>query len=423
MRKTGTYQTLGGLNYFIPYPLPPVNPALELNIEIMSLYGEASFALGQLNEMSIRLSDPKRFIKAYVIKEGLLSSAIEGIHTTLIDIFTHPLGSLKASKETKLVLNYAEALDAALHMLKCEGFPLVTRVILRAHEALLSAGDGEAAPGNFRKQSVRVGDFVPPPAPEVPKLMGLLENYINRPISKLASGEEMLGAYVSEDPHVLNVRKDPSNGATPQIPPGVEFRDRSYEPSEMPPLIRAGLVHIHFETIHPFLDGNGRIGRLLIVLMLIDSGLLNLPILYPSYYFKKHHFEYYQRLDRVRTHGDFEGWISYYLKAIRDSAIDALTRAKEIKNLEIKLKALIKNAPNFVKMRETGALALEFLFTQPITTIAEMSQKLGKAYNTVQNILNEFIKLELVSENIIHKRNKLYRFEVYMNLLEKNYSY
>src|SRR5579863_2487561 len=118
------------------------------------------------------------------------------------------------------------------------------------------------------------------------------------------------------------------------------------------PLIKAGLAHVQFETIHPFLDGNGRIGRLLIVLMLIDAGLLQVPILYPSYYFKKHHMEYYQRLDGVRIQGDFEGWIAYYLRAIRDSALDAHRRAKEIESLERELKALIQTGSDFVKLRE-----------------------------------------------------------------------
>lgn len=373
MRQTGTYQNLGEIKYFTPYPLPPSNPAMEFTPEIAALLTEASFALGKLNAMCEILPDPKRFIKAYVIKEALLSSAIEGIHTTLIEVFTHQLGESKPNKDTQLVLNYTQALDAALTLMKDQGLPLVTRVILKAHETLMSGGEGEKAnPGQFRKQPVRVGDHVPPLASEITKLMDDLEKYIN-------------------------------------------------EPSEMSPLIKAGLAHIQFETIHPFLDGNGRIGRLLIVLMFIEAGLLTQPILYPSYYFKKHHLEYYQRLDRVRTHGDFEGWIVYYLKAIRDSANDAYTRAKDIENLEHKLKELIHTETRFSRIRETAMLALEFLFTQPVTSISEMSQKIGMAYNTVQKILKEFIALNIVSEPTIHKRNKLYRFESYLNLLEKEY--
>ncbi len=383
MRKVGTYRTLGTLNYFIPSPLPPADPQLELTSEIMSLYGEASFALGQLNEMCLKLPDPKRFIKAYVIKEALLSSSIEGIHTTLLDVFTYLPGlnttfgesksDFKPNKDTQLVLNYTKALDAALDLLKIEGLPLAQRVILRAHEALMSGGEGEkSTPGIYRKQSVRVGDLIPPPAQEIPNLMGQLEVFIN-------------------------------------------------EPSEMQVLIKAGLAHVHFEMIHPFLDGNGRIGRLLIVLMLIDNGLLGVPILYPSYYFKKHHFEYYQKLDLVRTQGDFEGWIAFYLKAIRDSARDAYIRAKEIEALESTLKDMAQNDPRFAKMRETATRALDFLFSQPVTGIAGMSHSLGKAYNTVSNILKEFVARGLVSEHIIHKRNKLYRFEPYLALLEKEY--
>lgn len=372
MRKTGTYQKLGDLNYFIPFHLPPLDPTLSMSAEMVSLYGDASFALGQLNEMSERLPDPKRFIKAYVIKEALLSSAIEGVHTTLIEVFTHPISG-SPNKNTQLILNYTYALDESLNMLSNEGLPLVSRVILKAHETLMAGGEGDKAnPGHFRTQSVRVGELVPPPATAIADLMSGLEKYIN-------------------------------------------------QPSEMPSLIKAGLAHVHFETIHPFLDGNGRIGRLLIVLMLINDGLLRLPIIYLSYYFKKHNIEYYQKLDRVRTHGDFEGWIVYYLKAIKDSALDAYARAKEIESLDATLKALIFADQGFTKMRDTAVSVLEALFIHPITGVTELSEKLGKAYNTIQNILKEFVRHNIVSESVIHKRNKLYRFEKYLELLEKEY--
>lgn len=371
VRETGIYKKLGELSYFIPHPLPPANPSFHMNVEIMKLYGEASFALGQLNEMSSRLPDPKRFIKAYVIKEALLSSAIEGIHTTLIEVFTHVLGNSKPSKDTQLVLNYTEALEAALNMLRKKNLPLVERVILKAHQTLMTVGvDEKADPGSYRKLSVRVGELIPPPATEVPKLMSGLEKFIN-------------------------------------------------ENSEFPPLIKAGFAHVHFETIHPFLDGNGRIGRLLIVLMLIDGGILNSPVLYPSYYFKKHHFEYYQRLDRVRTHGDYESWILYYLQAIKESALDAYTRAMKIDSLESKLRELIVNDSSFARMQKIAGLAINYLFMHPITDVVEMSNALGKAYNTIQNILSKFTEHGFIKENIVNKRNKIYRFETYLKLLEK----
>lgn len=371
MRETGIYQALGDLKHFIPHSLPPSSPPLDLNTEIMSLYGEANFSLGQLNEMSNRLPNPTRFIRAYVIKEAILSSAIEGIHTTLLDIFTQPLSNSKPSKETQLVLNYTKSLEVALKMIKNDGLPLVSRVILAAHKTLLRDSGG-ADPGRYRKQSVKVGNLVPPPPPKVIELIANLENYINTDTS-------------------------------------------------LPPLIKAGLAHVHFETIHPFLDGNGRIGRLLIVLMLIENGLLDAPILYPSYYFKKNHFEYYQKLDAVRTKGDFEGWITYYLKAIRDSGFDAHRRAKEIEILEKELVTMFQTDPKFSKIRKTALATIEVLFQVPIVSIKEISNNIGKAYNTAHNIIMLFADLGLVQEYTEQKRYKLYRFKPYLDLLEKDY--
>ncbi len=370
-RETGIYQNLGESRYFVPHPLPPSNPSLELTAEIAALYGEASFNLGRLNEMALRLPDPKRFIKAYVMKEALLSSAIEGIHTTMIDVFTASMTASKPNKETQLVINYTQALEEALRMMKEEGLPLASRVILAAHQALMEAGEGDkSTPGHYRKQSVRVGELVPPLAPKVPELMSGLEKYIN-------------------------------------------------EDSSLPPLIKAGLAHVQFETIHPFLDGNGRIGRLLIVLMLMDSKLLDIPILYPSYYFKKYHLEYYQQLNRVRTHGDFEGWIAYYLRAIKESSLDAYVRAKEIENLEKEIAMMIQAEPKFAKMRLTAIGVLCVLFQKPVASIEEISQVMGKSYNTVHNIIMRFIDLGVVSENKEQQRNKLYCFEPYLQLLRK----
>ena len=371
-REAGVYQVLGDLKYFVPHCLPPTNPTFELNPEMLALYGEVIFGLGQLNEMGKKLPDPKRFIRAYVIKEALLSSSIEGIHTTLIDVFTHVLGEVKPNKETQLVLNYTHALGISLELMQ-QGMPLVSRVFLAAHKALMTMGEGDkSSPGEYRKQSVRVGQLVPPPASLVPNLISDLEKYIN-------------------------------------------------EPSDLPVLIKAGLMHVQFETIHPFLDGNGRIGRLLIVLMLIDNGLLDVPILYPSYYFKKYHLEYYQYLDRTRIDGDFEGWIMFYLKAIKHSTADAYMRAQEIEALEKKLKNIIQTDVLFSKNQETALALLDILFTQPIIGVSEVSNRMGNAYNTAHNIIKQFITVGFLSDNSESKRNKHYRFEPYLAVLEKVY--
>jgi len=374
MRKTGTYKKLGDLEYFIPNSLPPRNPALKITKEILDLYGQASFALGQLNEMADRVPDTTRFLKAYVIKEALLSSAIEGIHTTLIEVFTTPTDSTKPNKNTQLVLNYTKALDSAITMLQKEGFPISQRIILKAHQELMSKGAGDqASPGIYRKQQVKVGELVPPSPNEIAELMSQLEKYIN-------------------------------------------------EPHDLPELLVSGLVHVQFETIHPFLDGNGRIGRLLIVLMLMDKGLIKYPILYPSYYFKKHHREYYESLNGVRTEGNYEGWIIYYLNSIRESAKDAYNRAKEIENLEQTLNHMVQKSDAFKGKRETANAILELLFANPITTISELSREMGKVYNTAQKTIDELVREKIVSESISNTGRKVYKFKAYFDILDKEYS-
>lgn len=180
MRTTGYYQTLGAIQYFIPTSLPPQDPPLALDGEMMILYGEAMLELGKLNEMATRLPNIDRFIKAYVIKEALLSSSIEGINTTLLDVFTQPVKEFRANKDTQVVMNYTKALSIAFTMMRKDGFPLTNRVILKAHETLLQMGDGDKYnPGCFRRQPVKVGHLTPPPPSYVPDLMADLERYIN----------------------------------------------------------------------------------------------------------------------------------------------------------------------------------------------------------------------------------------------------
>ncbi|MCP5468843.1 MAG: Fic family protein [Deltaproteobacteria bacterium] len=373
MRKTGYYEALGDTSYFIPYSLPPKDPKIDISGELALLYGESMHRLGLLSEMAERLPDLNRFIKAYVIKEALLSSAIEGIHTTIQEVYTQSLEPNKAKKETQLVLNYTVSLELALKLIEEESLPIVSRVILSSHEALMRLGEGDqASPGQYRKQAVRVGEHVPPPASQVIELMSELEKFINT--------------------------------------------DQS-----LPPLIQAGLAHVQFEIIHPFLDGNGRIGRLLIVLMLIKHRLLLAPIIYPSYFFKKNHAEYYQRLDAVRTKGDFEGWIVFYLEAIRESAHDAYQRVKDIEKLEKDIRKKIKSSPSFQRTQESAFQALNYLFQKPIMSISDLASHLGKSYNTSHHLISSFIELGFLEEISEQKRHKLFRFSLYLNLLEKDY--
>lgn len=370
MRTTGYYEALGNLSSFIPYPLPPANPQFIMDSAMVGLYGEAMLHLGKLNEMAHKLPDPQRFIKAYVIKEALLSSSIEGIHTTLLDVFTQTLmQNSKPNKDTQLVMNYTKALYKAFDMM--HDLPLVSRVILAAHKQLMEIGEGDKSdPGNYRKQAVRVGNLIPASPVHVAQLMSHLEQFINTDTT-------------------------------------------------IPPLIKAGLAHVQFETIHPFLDGNGRIGRLLIVLILVQSKLLTEPIIYPSYYFKQHQLEYYQALDKVRSDGDFESWITFYLGVIRDSSVDAYKRAKEIEALEHDLAQRITNEQQSTKMREIRLKALTAIFSYPVIGIGELSMQLEVTYNTAKKIIDDFLKLGFLVEENKQKRGKLFRFKPYLEILER----
>lgn len=374
MRNVGHYEQIGDLKFFIPNPLPPQDPPLSLAGDTAILYGEAMIELGRLNEVANALPNAERFIKAYVIKEALLSSSIEGIHTTMLDVFTQSIAQSnqiqnKPSKDTQLVLNYTNALNKALAMIQNDNLPIVSRVFLAAHEALMQLGEGEKFdPGHYRKQSVRIGNITPAPASHIPSLMSELERFINSDTS-------------------------------------------------LPPLIKAGLAHVQFETIHPFLDGNGRIGRLLIILMLVESGLLSSPILYPSYFFKKNHYEYYQKLENAQLRGDFEGWITFYLTAIRDSCIDAYKRAKEIGEL---VSTLLLKAST-LKSSESRLHALEILFNCPVIDVNELSRQLKMSYNTANQIVSDFIEHGLLVEETQQKRGKLFKFKAYIDILEKEY--
>ncbi|MDR0581078.1 MAG: Fic family protein [Holosporaceae bacterium] len=369
MRITGSYEKLGELNYFIPHKLPP-DPPFVMNDEIIQKLTDTAFHLGRLNEMSRRLPNIDRFIKAYVLKEAMLSSEIEGIFTTLADVFTIPINE-QHDHDTRLVLNYTKAINTAVSMVKNEGFPIVTRVLLRTHEELMRIDEsGKSSPGEFRLQSVRVGDLVPSPAFKVPLLISEWETFVNQDAS-------------------------------------------------LHELIKIGLAHVQFETIHPFLDGNGRIGRLLIVLMLINSGYIDAPILYPSYYFKKHQMIYYEKLRNVQLEGDFEGWVKFYLDALKESATDAHNRAKEIEELEKNLRTKIINSEKFSRIREISLLVLSEFFNMPMINIGSLSEITGKSYNTIKKVIDVFQDEGIIIEKTNKQRNKLYCLNKYLKILEK----
>lgn len=373
-RICGFYEKLGSLEFYIPQPLPPHDPPLEILPQLSELYAQTMHNIGKINEMSARLPNIQRFIKSYVIKEALLSSEIENIHTTVLDIFTQPMqGTAQTKKDTQLVLNYIKAAEYAISMMREKNMPLTNRLLKEAHEILL--GDTQQDSGSYRTHTVRVGNFIPPQPHHIADLMSDLEKFINT------------------------------------------------DDTTLPALIKAGLAHVQFETIHPFSDGNGRIGRLLIILMLIDSNLIHEAIIYPSYYFKKHRFEYYTKLDSVRTQGDFEGWIHYYLTALNQSCIDAHQRAQSLETLEKETKKAVSSSDFFSKSSKKLQQAydvLAIILQSPVIDTQELSARLEISYNTAQSLIKKFLALGILHELNAKKRNRRFYFKHYIEILEQD---
>jgi len=369
--RSGHYETFGAHEHFVPSCLPPV-PSIELDKELLELYGEAMQSLGKFAEAQSRIPSKRQFLDVYVAKEAVYTSRIENINTTLTQILEYNQKQKTENKDLQEVLNYMNALNHGIHLLRDKCMPISSRLIRECHAKLLSGVRGESkSPGQYRKVPVFVGSLVPPPAHYVENLIAELEKFIH------------------EDTAIL-------------------------------PLIKTGLAHVQFETIHPFLDGNGRIGRLLLVLMLLDYGIINEPVLYPSFYFMKYRSEYYDKLEAVRTKSDYEGWIKFYLRGVRASAEDIVKRAWAIDTLLEDCTRKIETAP--LRSHANANIVLEQLCHTPVLTINDVVELIGCAYNTAQKLVSSFVNLGVLEQDKDIQRNKTYRFRKYLDILEKEFS-
>jgi len=369
--RSGHYEIYGQNEHFIPSALPPY-PELELDIEILELYGEAMQSMGKFAEAQKRIPSKRQFLDVYIAKEAVFSSQIENINTTLTQVLEYNSKQKSENKDIQEVFNYIDALNHGIELMRTKGLPVSSRLIRECNEKLLQSVRGDSkAPGQFRRVPVFVGSLVPPPANHIESLIHDLEKFIN------------------ENRSIL-------------------------------PLIKTGLAHVQFETIHPFLDGNGRIGRLLIVLMMMDYGLISEPVLYPSFYFMKYRSEYYNRLDGVRLKGDYEGWIKYYLRAVKTSADDIVNRAWAID-------ALLEECSNKIekdlyRTRKNANILLDQLCHTPVLTINDISELIGGVYKTAQKLVNSFMELGILEPLNDRQRGKIYSFRQYLNILEKEFT-
>lgn len=369
--------TLTGYQAFIPNKLPP-EPPVQIDDEMQYLLSMADRKLGRLDGITRVIPNPDLFLAMYVKKEAVLSSQIEGTQASLVDVLEMPEDaetSIEKQHDVEDVVNYVRAMNYGLERLS--ELPLSLRLIREIHKILLQGVRGsERNPGEFRTSQNWIGPtgctlstatFVPPPVDEMKTAMADLEMFL-------------------------------------------------HDTSFIPPLIKIAIIHAQFETIHPFLDGNGRMGRLLITFWLCCEEILSKPLLYLSYYFKKNRTEYYDRLMNVRLHGDWENWIKFFLKGISVAADEAINTATNILALKAECE---KEVARFSADNLTYQKLLEYLFENPIVSRKIVMEQLNISSPTAGTMLESFCDAKILKDDNPEKqRNKTYRFERYLALLD-----
>ncbi len=361
---------------FLPAPLPPV-PEIEWTDKLRQQFEQAHLALGRLDSISSLLPDTSLFLYMYVRKEAVLSSMIEGTQSSLSDLLMYEMEQQPGVPidDVQEVSNYVAALNHGIKRIQ-EGFPLSVRLIKELHKILLSgARGGNKQPGEIRQSQNWIGGtrpgnaaFVPPPAEELPEALSVLEKFIHN------------------------------------------------QPVVTSTVQKAALVHVQFETLHPFLDGNGRLGRLLITLIMVTEGVLHQPLLYLSLYIKIHRQHYYDLLNRVRLKGDWESWLGFFAEAIEYTANEAVDTAKQLMVLAEKntqqLQAQGRVSNTLLKIHQA-------LLQRPVATAAWLEKNAGLAPATVRTGLKKLQALNLIEELTGKQRDRIYAYHDYVAILNK----
>ena len=378
MNRAGMYvDNLGGeasYQSFRPNPLPPI-PGIKMDEEIVRLLIEANKQLVKLDMASQFISNADLFISMYVRKEALISSQIEGTQCTLDDVLDPEL-EMNANLDVTDVINYVKATQYALKSL--DKLPLCCRLIREIHEVLMEGARGQdKCPGEFRHSqnwigpancSLKEARYIPPNVEDMQNAMSDLEKYINE-----------------------NVEYDP--------------------------LIRVALIHYQFETIHPFLDGNGRIGRLLILLYLMGQGLLAKPVIYISYFLKKNQVEYYDRISEVRRSGNYEQWVRFFLEAVSKAAADSLETIQMLSSLH---DTNIEKLPKTTRAKDNLRAVFDYIEQYPIIEIKRTAQELDISYNTVATAVKKLMELGILQETTNAARNRVFAYGEYLEILRKD---
>ena len=378
MNRAGEYVTnLSGeamYKSFKPSPLPPT-PDINVDTEMLKKLVEANRALAKLVTTANLIPNVDLFISMYVRKEALISSQIEGTQCTLDDVLD-PEAEQNMNLDVGDVINYVNATRYALE--KLEEMPLCNRLLREIHRELLSGVRGqEKNPGEFRKSQNWIGPancslkdarYIPPNVDDMNQAMTDLEKYMN-------------------------------------------------EDEELDPLIRIALIHYQFETIHPFLDGNGRVGRLMILLYLMQQGIITKPIIYISYFLKKNQIEYYDRISEVRRSGNYEQWVSFFLEAVSAAATDSLETVEKLSALHTQN---IEKLPVSNRKTDNVRRIFDYIEQYPIVDIKKTAQDLDLSYNTVSTAVKKLVTLGILKETTNTSRNRVFSYEEYLNILRKD---
>lgn len=374
--RAGVYQRQPtGYTAFIPASLPPT-PAVQLAGDLQTTLSRADLALGRLDGSVQTLPNPDLFVMMYVRKEAVFSSQIEGTQSSLQDVLAAEAKALGANEDQRdvwEVISYVRAMNHGLNRLS--ELPVSVRLIREIHEQLMQGmRGGRLTPGELRTSQNWIGPvgatladatFVPPPPAFVSQALGNLETYLHQ------------------------------DGSDPL-------------------LIKIGIAHAQFETIHPFLDGNGRIGRLLITFLLCERQALRKPVLYLSHFFKQHRQEYYERLQAIREQGDWEGWLAFFLRGVIDVSTQAADTARQVLELREQHRRLITD--NFGRAAGNGHKVLDHLYSSPIVSVANIQQLLGTTYPGANQIVARLTRHQILREFTNRMRHRKFRYESYIQL-------
>ena len=373
--RAGQYRLQpAGYRAFIPAPLPP-EPPVQLTGDLQKLLAQANLALGRLDGSIQTLPNPDLFVLMYVRKEAVLSSQIEGTQSSLQDLLAAEAQVLAPERPRDVgeVVNYVRAMNYGLAQLAT--LPVSVRLIRDIHAQLLAGGRGaHLTPGELRQRQNWLGPegcrleeatFVPPPPTEVPAALAALERFLH-------------------------------------------YND------SLPLLIKIGLAHAQFETIHPFLDGNGRVGRLLITFLLCEQQVLFKPVLYLSYYFKRQRATYYETLQAVRERGDWEGWLAFFLRGVAEVSAQAAETARRILLLRETHRALI--TARLGRAAGNGQRVLEYLYEHPIVSVNEVKELIGTAYPAASQLVAKLEACGILTEITGQSRNRRFRYDEYVHL-------